>query len=627
VAWVLLVFLKLFNVLKENFKEGKEDIAMEEKFASLRNLSFLLHEVHKAEELTGFEYFGDHDIETIDLIIETAESIAKDMLLPYFSEMDKNPPEFKDGTIKVHAAVKDWIKRCGQDGWIASEFPSELGGQQLPVMVSLAITFLFCSANYSLSVYPGLTAAAARVISSYCTEDLVAKFLSKMLSGEWQGTMAMTEPQAGSSLADITTSAVPTGKGYYHITGQKIFISSGDSDAVDNIVHLCLAKIKGAPAGVKGISLFVVPKKRIDENGKLEPNDVTTAGMFHKMGYKGAPVAHLSFGDNDDCRGYLVGEEHKGLSYMFDMMNEARLGVGTGAAAIASAAYYNSLAYAKERLQGRKLDDKDPTLPMVPIIEHADVRRMLLFQRAIVEGSLSLLLHGGKFADLHHVSDGEDKERYALLLDLLTPIAKSYPSEMAIQTVSQGLQIFGGSGYCDEYPLEQYFRDTRIHPIHEGTTAIHGMDLLGRKVRIKDGKAFEYYKTELRSAIEASKQNPQLLPYAEKLNEALEKLDKLTSHLMGVSKESMEVFLADSVLYLEFFGIVTIAWQWLLQGLSIQKGLAAQPGEVETNFYMGKLRTMKYFFHYELPKINGLNERLLEADGLTANMDIVEFED
>jgi butyryl-CoA dehydrogenase len=305
--------------------------------------------------------------------------------------------------------------------------------------------------------------------------------------------MALTEPEAGSSLADITTMAEPTDHGYYKIKGQKIFISAGDHDGADNVIHLMLAKIKGAPAGVKGISLFVVPKKRIDEKGQLVSNDVVTSGVFHKLGYRGCPIAQLSMGDSDNCRGYLVGEPHQGLLLMFQMMNEARIGVGAGAAAIASAAYYSALDYTKTRLQGRKLSTKDPTLPQIPLIEHPDVKRMLLFQRSVIEGALSLLMQAAKYADLAIVLTGEEKEKNELLLDLLTPVAKSYPSEMGILSVSQGVQCLGGSGYCDDYPLEQYYRDARIHPIHEGTTGIQGLTLLGRNVTMKGGKAYKLY--------------------------------------------------------------------------------------------------------------------------------------
>ena len=389
-----------------------------------------------------------------------------------------------------------------------------------------------------------------------------------------------------------------------------------------------LAKIKGAPLGVKGISLFVVPKKQIHENGQLVSNDVTVAGIYHKLGYRGSPITQLSLGENDDCHGYLVGEPHKGLFYMFQMMNEARIDVGLGATAIASAAYYAALEYARERPQGRRLSAKDPSLPPVPIIEHPDRKRMLLFQRAVVEGSLSLVLQCCKYADMMKVSDGEEKEHYGLLLDLLTPVAKSYPSEMGILSVSQGLQCLGGYGYCDEFPLEQFYRDARIHPIHEGTTGIQGLDLLGRKVIIKDGKAFELYLQEVQKTIQTGQKSPALKPYAQMLKEALERLKGVTSHLVQLAlKGNVELFLSDATLYLEFFGIVSVAWQWLHQAIVVQRALEDKPSGREAQFYQGKFYAFRYFYHYELPKMEGLGKRLMDSDGLTVEMEEAFFVD
>jgi butyryl-CoA dehydrogenase len=453
-------------------------------------------------------------------------------------------------------------------------------------------------------------------------------YLPKMLAGTWQGTMALTEPEAGSSLSDLTTIAEPMDNNTYKIKGQKIFISAGDHDAVENVVHLLLAKIKGAPAGVKGISLFVLPQKRVDERGQLVPNDVVTSGMFHKLGYRGCPIAQLSIGDNDDCRATLVGEPHQGLVYMFQMMNEARIEVGVGATAIASAAYYAALDYAKKRLQGRRLSTKDPTLPQVPIIEHPDVKRMLLFQRSITEGSLALLIQCGRYADLAGVLTGEEKEKNELLLDLLTPVAKSYPAEMGLPSISAGLQCLGGSGYCDDYPLEQYYRDARIHPIHEGTTGIHGLDLLGRKVMMRGGKAYNLYLEEVQGTILGAEKIEELESYAHQLKQALETLQKVTAHLMEVGrKETPERFLADATLYLEFFGIICVAWQWLVQAMVVTKALRNRPDGVEFNFYTGKFFAFRYFFEYELPKIEGLAKRLMKSDGLTVEMKPDYFSD
>jgi alkylation response protein AidB-like acyl-CoA dehydrogenase len=594
---------------------------MAERFVSERNLKFMLYEVFDIEAFTRYGYFQEHDREIFDMVLETALKIGKDLLQPALGEMDKNPPEFIDGKVKVHPMVRPFMKECGEGGWIAAGAPFELGGQQLPLMISGAFRFILSAANYSASVYPLLTSGAAHLIESFGTRDMIDTYIPKMFSGEWQGTMALTEPQAGSSLSDITTLAEPSGSDYYRMRGQKIFISAGEHDGVENVIHLMLARIKGAPPGVKGISLFVVPNKRILEDGQLVPNDVNVAGIYHKLGYRGSPITQLSLGERDDCRGYLVGEPHKGLFYMFQMMNEARIDVGLSAAAIASAAYYAALEYTRERPQGRRLSEKDPALPPVNIIEHPDVKRMLLYQRAIVEGSLSLIFQCCEYSDMIRVSDGEEKERFGLLLDLLTPAAKTYPSEMGILSVSQGLQCLGGYGYCDEFPLEQFYRDARIHPIHEGTTGIQGLDLLGRKVIMKDGRAFVLFLQEVENTIHEAQKISELKPYAQRLHHACEKLKEVTSHLVQLAlKQKVELFLADAALYLEFFGIISVAWQWLLQALSVQKALEKDLSDRETLFYKGKFYTFRFFFHYELPKIEGLVRRLMESDGLTVEM-------
>jgi butyryl-CoA dehydrogenase len=339
------------------------------------------------------------------------------------------------------------------------------------------------------------------------------------------------------------------------------------------------------------------------------------------MGYRGCPAVQLSMGDKNDCRGYLVGEPRNGLRYMFQMMNGMRIGVGLGATATAAAAYYSALAYSRQRRQGRKPTEKDPAQPQIPIIEHADVKRMLLFQRAVVEGSLSLLLQCSQYMDFETVSSGTEKEKYSLLLDILTPVAKTYPSEMGIQSVSQGLQCFGGSGFCDDYPLELFYRDARINPIHEGTTGIHGIDLLGRKVIMQSGKALNLYLGEVQSVIEQAGKITGLELYADQLSEALEDLKRVTSYLRGIAEQKgLEYFLADATLYLEFFGIISIAWQWLRQAVFARKALEKELSEKEKNFYQGKIFTFRYFFGYELPKIKGLVTRLMENDGLTVEM-------
>jgi alkylation response protein AidB-like acyl-CoA dehydrogenase len=577
-------------------------------FFSKRDLHFNLYELLKVEQLTGYDYFKDHDRQSFDMVLDAAEQIADKMLRPLLTEMDRKEPQLMDGAIRVHEGMKAITKRFGEDGWINATFSYDEGGQQLPVTVQNAAAFIFQAANYSASVYPFLTTGAANLIRSFGSKALIERYTPLMYSGRWQGTMALTEPNAGSSLSDLSTAAEPTNEeGIYKISGQKIFISCGDHDACENIVHLLLAKIKGGPAGTKGISLFVVPKKRITENG-LTNNGVTTAGVYHKMGYKGAPIAHLMFGSDETCLGYLVGEPHKGLTYMFQMMNEARVGVGMNATAIGTAAYYASLAYAKERPQGRPITAKDPTQPQTFIVHHADVKRMLLFQKSVVEGALSLLLQCGLWADLAHVTEGEAKERAELLLDLLTPVAKSYPSEMCCQTTSAAVQILGGAGYTTDFPVEQYYREARIHPIHEGTTGIHGLDLLGRKLTLHGGKGLQYLTEEIKKTIAEARQSaqPQLLDLATRLEEALERVQTVTTSLLNLAKQDKELFLADATLYLDFFGIVTIAWQWLKQAVQAQKGLTTANSEENRNFYQGKVATANYFFDYELVKTSSL---------------------
>ncbi|ACL02999.1 Acyl-CoA dehydrogenase domain protein [Desulfatibacillum aliphaticivorans] len=602
---------------------------MASKFVSKRNIDFLLYDVFNVDELTRFDYYKEHNHKVFDMVVSSAVQLAKNLMRPILEEMDVTPPELVDGEVKVHPKVKEIMKECGEGGWIASNFPLEYGGDQFPLTLTNMSRFIFAAANYSASVYSDANAGAAHLIISFGDKALQETYLDKLIQGEWQGTMALTEPQAGSSLSDITTTAYPTDEGYYKIRGHKIFISGGDHDALDNIVHLMLARIDGAPAGTKGISLFVVPKKRVEPDGSLVFNDIVCSSVYHKLGYKGMPLTELSIGEKNDCRGYLIGEPHKGLKCMFQMMNEARIEVGLGAAGIATAAYYASLEYARDRPQGRKITEKDPTQPQTPIINHADVKRMLLLQRSIVEGSLSLLTQCGMYYDLALVADNEeDKEKYHLLLEILTPIAKSFPSEMGVLSVSNGLQCFGGYGYCDDFPLEQYYRDIRIHPIHEGATGIQAMDLLGRKVLMKNGKASMFYNQEVQKTIDVAKGVKSLEPYAVRLDEAMHQLQQVTMHLLGVAQEDgPEVFLADASLYLEYFGRIAVGWQWLLQGIAAQTKLENGPSKKEADFYTGKVYTMQYYFHYELSKIKGLSERLMEKARLCVDMQTDYFYD
>ena len=514
------------------------------------------------------------------------------------------------------------MKEFGEGGWISADASSQFGGQQLPLTLTSCAQFIFGAANYSASVFPFLSAGVARLLGEFATDELKNQYIPKLYSGEWQGTMAMTEPQAGSSLGDIITSADPLDDEgtVYKISGQKIYISAGDHDGVENIVHLMLARIKGAPEGTKGLSLFLVPQKRYNEKGQPINNNVVTSGIFHKMGYKGAPIVQLEFGGGDGCFGFLVGKPNHGFAHMFQLMNEARIAVGLNAASIASAAYYASLEYANERPQGRTLEDKGASKSQSMIIEHADVKRMLLFQKSIVEGSQSLLMQCAQYADMAKAEKEASREIFKLVLDLLTPVAKSFPSEMGIHSTSAAIQIFGGAGYCKDFPVEQYFREMRIHTIHEGTTGIHALDLLGRKIIMGGGIAFRAFTEEVTKVIKKSKlEVTALSSYGTKLDDVLFRLQNITMKLSTKAmKENREIFLADATLYLELFGIVAIGWQWLMQANVAQKGLESNP---EDKFYQSKIHTMRYYFEYELPKSEGLITRLNSSDHVILEAD------
>ena len=409
--------------------------------------------------------------------------------------------------------------------------------------------------------------------------------------------------------------------GSYSITGQKIFISGGDHDYCENFIHLALVRIEGAPAGTKGISLFVIPKLLINEDGSFEDNDVLTAGDFQKMGQKGYCTTHLVFGENQKCKGWLVGEQNKGLKYMFQMMNGARIDVGMTAASTATAAYYASLQYAEERPQGRRIlkgGVKNVDAEQATIINHPDVRRMLLMQKSVTEGSVALLLQASLYHDLSEYGPEEDRERYHDLLELLTPIAKTYPSEMGRVSISNGLQILGGYGFCTDFPLEQYYRDIRIMSLYEGTTGIQSLDLLGRKVVMKDGKAMKYLTKEIIETIKSASNYDDLKTYAEQLKNASKTLEATLMHLLGFAMQGEhERYIADATIFMEMMSSVVLAWQWLKMATTAKTAIVTSQMTYSEEFYSSKIHTMKYFFKYELPKIEGQRVTLMSPDSLT----------
>ncbi|MGB5818140.1 MAG: acyl-CoA dehydrogenase [Saonia sp.] len=595
---------------------------MAKEYMDMDTLRYLLDEVHDLESILSNERYQDHDAESLHLFLDSVKEFSDRELFPYFKEMDENPAYHKDGTVIVHPQVDIMMKKGGEMGLIAAPFDYKDGGLQLPSMAHTASAYILDAANNHLPGYAGLTLGAAELIVNFGDEALNTAYVPKMISGEWGGTMCLTEPQAGSSLSDIVTKAIPTDEGYYKINGQKIFISGGDHQFTENIVHLVLARIEGAPSGTKGISLFVVPKNRPEADGSLTKNDVMTVADFQKMGQRGYCTTHLGFGDTDDCRGWLVGQPHQGLKYMFMMMNGARIAVGRGAAAIAMAAYQASLEYANERPQGRKLTStgkKNPEENQSLIIEHPDVRRMLLLQKSIVESSLSLVILASKYHDISHTSkDGEERKKYHLLLEMVIPIVKTYPSEAGAMAVNNGLQVLGGYGFCSDFILQQYHRDIRISAIYEGTTGIQSQDLLGRKVTMENGKALELLSAEIMNTIKGASNYEELRPYADKLASKL----KLTQEVLGflmpfAQKGDYERYLSDANLFMEFLSHIVIGWLWLDMAMHAKTSLVNGDNAYSVDFYESKIHTMKFYYKYELPKTNSLAESLMDTEVLT----------
>ena len=579
---------------------------MADQYCNVDHIKFLLNEVHNMEEIFKAERFADHDVESINLLIDAVKDMSDKEFFPYYEEMDAKPAELREDGIYVHPQVKTMMQKSGEMGIISGSFDYEHGGMQLPALASFATGYVMSAANNAAVMYNGLTSGAARLITSFGTKEQIEKYVPNMLTGKWGGTMCLTEPQAGSSLSDITSIAYPQEDGSYKIEGQKIFISSGDHQCVDNIIHLFLARIEGAPPGTKGISLFIVPKMRIQEDGSLVSNDVTAVGDFQKMGQRGNATAHLAFGENKNCVGWLVGEENRGLKHMFQMMNGARIEVGVSGASIASAAYEASLQYAKERPQGRRLQGggkKDLAEGQTLIINHPDVRRMLLLQKAVVEGSLSLITEACKLEDMRYQLEGDAKKDAHLLLELLTPVVKTYPSEMGRIAVSNGLQVLGGYGFCTEFSLQQYYRDIRIMALYEGTTGIQSLDLLGRKVTMQNGKAMMLLVNKMQETMKTASTYDEFKPYIKKLGAKLQDTQEIMQYLLQYAmKGDHEKFLADATIFMDFFGTIIIGWQWLKMATAAKEALVTGNTVQPTEFYESKIHTMKFFFKYEMPK-------------------------
>lgn len=590
---------------------------------SRRDLDFLVFDWLQAECLCERPRHAEHTRATLSAAIDTAEAVARDRFAPLNRLCDEHEPRFDGERVHLPPEVGDALRAYCNAGLLAASHDFELGGMQLPTLVAQACGSLFKAANIAISSYAGLTQGNANVILRFGTEAQRQRYLPHLLSGRFMGTMALTEPQAGSSLADIRTTATPMGDGRYAIKGQKIFISAGDHALSENIVHLVLARLPDAPPGVKGISLFIVPKFRVHDDGQLGPhNDVNLAGLIHKMGWRGTTSTMLSFGERDACHGELIGPPHQGLACMFQMMNEARIGVGMGAAMLGYRGYLAALDYARDRPQGRLPDSKNPQEPQRKLIEHADVRRMLLAQKAYVEGGYALCLYAARLVDDQHTHPDEaQRQEAALLLDVLTPIVKSWPSQWCLAANDLAIQVHGGYGYTREYPVEQFYRDNRLNPIHEGTHGIQAMDLLGRKMMMQQGAGLAVLAQRMSQTIEATRSDPALRETAEAVRTALADLQSTLAVLRPVLAEDPVRGLANAAVFLEACGHTVLAWLWLEQARVAAPALTAGPHADEAAFLRGKLQACRYFCRWELPRTQAQYALLRTLDGTPLDME------
>jgi alkylation response protein AidB-like acyl-CoA dehydrogenase len=597
-------------------------------------LDFLLNDWLGVSSLLPRARFADHSPETFAQVLDTCERIAREKFAPFNRLSDTQEPHFDGERVhlpqETHAAMAAYV----DSGMLAAAQDYELGGMQLPCVIEMAANAFFSKASVAMGGYAMLTSGNANLLMAHGTPLQREVFAKNEFAGRWFGTMCLSEPQAGSSLSDVATRATPDGEGFeadplgprYRLRGNKMWISAGEHELTENIVHLVLAKIPGPDGalvpGTKGISLFIVPKKLVDTQGQLtgERNDVALAGLNHKLGYRGTTNTLLNFGEGKfpvrgasggglDGRGagaigYLVGKPGEGLRCMFHMMNEARIGVGLGAVMLGYAGYEASLDYARQRPQGRPITGggKDATQPQVPLIQHADIKRMLLAQKAYCEGGLALALYCARLVDELHTADEAAAAEAGTLLEVLTPIAKSWPSEWCLEANSLAIQVHGGYGYTRDFPVEQHWRDNRLNMIHEGTHGIQGLDLLGRKVVMNGGAGLKLLATRISATAQAAGQVPGLAEHANALAAALQRLGAATKSAWatGVPEEA----LANATPYLQAFGHVVLAWLWLNVALTAQQDPTAAARRTDAALRAGKLAAMRYFFAYELPRID-----------------------
>ena len=591
-------------------------------------LWFVLYELLDIESLCPNEYFQEHSRETFDMTLKAAFKMARGLLLPGYQECDRIGVQFDGRNATVPEPMHAMYKAVREGGWIAPSAPFEYGGHQLPMTMQIAVGLIFNAANVAMEIYLEGCFGTGHLLQSFGSEQLVELYVEKLYSGQWSGTMALTEAQAGSSLADVemTAEKIPNQE-YYLLNGAKCFITSGDHDLTENIVHMTLARIKGAPSGVRGLSLFVVPKFRVKDDGTLGVfNDVATIKIEHKMGLKGSATALLNYGENNDCRGWLVGEENNGLAYMFQMMNEARIFAGVQGISLASCAYHHALEYTRIRHQGRPFAERDPIRPQSPIIEHPDVKRMLLMQKSFVSGIITLVLFTTFCQDQARTceADSADQERWLGLYEILTPVCKAYGSDLSFESVSLAMQCLGGYGYTAEFPIEQQLRDCRLFSIFEGTNGIQAQDLLSRRITMNNGAPFRLVLDEITASMNEICQHPELASLADTVGEALKSVEEATDHLLFKRRSgAIEEFISPASLYLEMFSQLVVAWMHLKRCLAAIRVMSEKNGQMD--FYQGCLMSARYYIAYVLPRAVVTGRIICSVDPIYGQMDERHF--
>ncbi|MDT8379173.1 MAG: acyl-CoA dehydrogenase [Desulfotignum sp.] len=586
---------------------------MAQSIADRRDQEFVLHEMLSAADLASHERFKEFNKKTMDMVLTEARNLAVKELLPVSREGDETGCTLGNGNVRIPSSFHRVYKLFCEGEWVAMCDDPEFGGQGMPRVLSMAAGELFTGANCAFLMYPGLTHGAGKLVEEFGTPDQKKKYLENLYTGKWAGTMCLTEPEAGSDVGNLATTAKRNEDGTFSITGSKIFISGGDQDLTENIIHPVLARIEGAPAGTRGISLFLVPKYRVNEDGSIgEPNDVVCTGLEEKMGIHGNATASLAFGSRGNCIGELLGEENKGMKAMFVMMNEARLGVGLQGFGFASASYINAVNYAKERIQGTdltKIFDRDAK--PVAIINHPDVKRQLLHMKAFVDGMRSLMYFTALcFDKVLTAADETEKETWQGLIELLIPVVKGYITDRAFEVCTQGIQVYGGYGFIREYPQEQLLRDCKITSIYEGTNGIQAMDLLGRKLGLKKGRPFMDLLTRMNQTIASAKEIPELADMAVRVEQAVNKLGETAMH-MGMTAMSEKMLDAFAVAhpFLDVTGDVVMAWLELWRAVTAQPKIASAKKK-DTAFYQGQVTTAQYFIQWVLPATLGKMDAL-----------------